>query len=292
MTPFSADALLAVLQVFYTPVSAATLARAFNERPAYFAGGCLGGDSGTLLILGDGRVFALIDPSTSSWRVTQLQAPALIADSAAPPDPGTGRSFDPTVILAFLAYWSTQPGVDPSVGSDPNYWLGRITQTGGLGDDNQQYWIDRFHGIGGDTPDGLALEPGPLTAATFTIPGSGRDPQSNETLVSDQLGALDGAGPQLDSVAAVVTANDPAAAAAALNDSSLDDASAANDGGNAATQGEGIDDIAGATTGQRGAVNDNRSTYNDDPPPDLTPTDPGPPPERPGPGEPGGPPAA
>jgi hypothetical protein len=66
VTPFDPVALVAMLNVFYPVVSATTLAQARAERWSYFAGGTLGGDSGTLLTLGDGRTFALITPVFAS----------------------------------------------------------------------------------------------------------------------------------------------------------------------------------------------------------------------------------
>lgn len=53
---------------------------------------------------------------------------------------GTGGGYDDQAILATIATWAQMPGANPSLARDPNYWLGRIKQTGGLRADNLQYW--------------------------------------------------------------------------------------------------------------------------------------------------------
>lgn len=56
--------------------------------------------------------------------------------------PATGRTSDDSAILAQIAQWAQEPGADPSLAANPNYWLGRIKQTGGLGQDNLKFWHD------------------------------------------------------------------------------------------------------------------------------------------------------
>lgn len=60
------------------------------------------------------------------------------------------RSSDPGYIKGYLGQWAKLPGANPSLTNDPNYWVGRISQTGGLGDDNTQYWQDKALGKGQD----------------------------------------------------------------------------------------------------------------------------------------------
>lgn len=53
-----------------------------------------------------------------------------------------GRTSDDQKILGRIAAWSQQAGSNPSLKNDPNYWLGRIKQEGGLGSDNDAYWAN------------------------------------------------------------------------------------------------------------------------------------------------------
>jgi hypothetical protein len=47
--------------------------------------------------------------------------------------------------MSVLNSWADQPGVNPSIRNDPNYWMTRINQTGGLGQDNLDYWNGLAH---------------------------------------------------------------------------------------------------------------------------------------------------
>ncbi len=53
-----------------------------------------------------------------------------------------GRTTDPTRIKQEIGLWAAMPGADPSLANDPDYWVRRILETGGLGADNSQYWQD------------------------------------------------------------------------------------------------------------------------------------------------------
>ena len=55
---------------------------------------------------------------------------------AAPSAPGGGGGS----ILDQIAQWSQMPGSNPSLRTDPNYWLRRITETGGLNAGHTAYW--------------------------------------------------------------------------------------------------------------------------------------------------------
>lgn len=61
--------------------------------------------------------------------------------------PATGGSAssptsrtDTNYILGKIGEWSKLPGANPSLANDPNYWLRRILETGGLGSDNEAFW--------------------------------------------------------------------------------------------------------------------------------------------------------
>lgn len=79
------------------------------------------------------------------------QDPALAPPSqgglgAAPFTPG-GSHQDPAYVDSFIAHMGQQPGVNPSVKNDPNYWKGKIS-SGELGTD-QNYWSQKMM-----TPEG------------------------------------------------------------------------------------------------------------------------------------------
>lgn len=66
-----------------------------------------------------------------------------------PPAGGTGQpvvppsgqfSKDPNYIRLIVKSWGQQPGVNPSIINDPDYWVQAITNSGGLGPTNLAYW--------------------------------------------------------------------------------------------------------------------------------------------------------
>lgn len=61
--------------------------------------------------------------------------------------PSGGSLSDPNYASQLIAYYGNQPGVNPSVKNDPNYWAGRIA-SGAFGND-QAYLVQRFM-----TPEG------------------------------------------------------------------------------------------------------------------------------------------
>ncbi len=65
---------------------------------------------------------------------TQPQSPTSSATS--------GGSMDDAAILAQIGKWAAMPGADPTLANDPQYYLRRIKETGGLRADNLQYWQD------------------------------------------------------------------------------------------------------------------------------------------------------
>ncbi len=82
-------------------------------------------------------------------------------DASAPPSLTATRTMDDATILAQIAAWSKLPGANPSLANDPNYWLGRIKDTGGLATDNAAYW------------QGLAMRPEGAPEGGVASAGSG-----------------------------------------------------------------------------------------------------------------------
>lgn len=73
------------------------------------------------------------------------EAQAYAASHATTPDgarPTGGALTDPAYAARYVAWAGTQPGVNPSVKNDPNYWIGRFT-SGAFGND-QEYALQRM----------------------------------------------------------------------------------------------------------------------------------------------------
>jgi hypothetical protein len=77
-----------------------------------------------------------------------------MADNAFPTDAQgwagyQGNPQDPQALAAYVQFLSQQPGADPSLASDPNYWIQKISETGGVssqtakGENNTGYWMGR-----------------------------------------------------------------------------------------------------------------------------------------------------
>lgn len=89
-------------------------------------------------------------PSTSftnTSTVTPPLAPPTTPGGLAGPPPANGNFTDPNYASAFVQYYANQPGANPSLKNDPNYWIGKIT-SGELGAD-PNYIIGKFM-----TPEG------------------------------------------------------------------------------------------------------------------------------------------
>lgn len=102
-------------------------------------------------------LYAMFMPNTPSTTTTTTTSPI----------PATGRTSDQTAILAQIAQWAGMPGADPSLASDPMYWFTRITQTGGLGQDNLQFWQDASVG-----PNAYFRNPNREKAAPTSVAGT------------------------------------------------------------------------------------------------------------------------
>lgn len=55
---------------------------------------------------------------------------------------GYSGAYGDANMLDQIKKWSQMPGADPSLASNPNYWLGAIKEKGGLNANNLQYWQD------------------------------------------------------------------------------------------------------------------------------------------------------
>lgn len=93
------------------------------------------------------------DPYYSGWQQQfptdpNAQAPAVgpqLGQPSSSPSAGGkptfgGNRFDPGYINSALQYYASQPGANRSLTNDPGYWSRRISETGGLGPDNFDYW--------------------------------------------------------------------------------------------------------------------------------------------------------
>jgi hypothetical protein len=89
--------------------------------------------------------------------------------------------MDDAQILAQVAQLAKLPGANPSMATDPQYWLRRIKETGGLGSDNLEYWKGlgmRPEGApegggpggGGMPTSGFGAAPNPYQIPTFQTP--------------------------------------------------------------------------------------------------------------------------
>ncbi len=94
--------------------------------------------------------------------------------------PPTLNIHDPASVKAYVAYYASQPGANPSLTRDPTYWEGKIS-SGELGAD-PNYIIDKFM-----TPEGApaggggAANPGALPETPFGGIGSTPSPYVNPT---------------------------------------------------------------------------------------------------------------
>ncbi len=78
-------------------------------------------------------------------------APGLSSTSSGTAPTG-GNPTDPTYVAAAVKWLSQQPGADPTLASDPNYWAQKIISTGGWdGAGNTGYWTTRSKAGAGNT---------------------------------------------------------------------------------------------------------------------------------------------
>lgn len=87
--------------------------------------------------------------------------------------PGTtGNIQDPTYARSLIDYYGSQPGADPSLKNDPNYWMGKLT-SGTFGSD-QNYAIHKMQNGWKETPGasfaGMSGGAGPATWSSVPLP--------------------------------------------------------------------------------------------------------------------------
>jgi hypothetical protein len=127
---------------------------------------------------------------------------------------------DPAYVAKFVQYLSQQPGADPTLAYDPNYWIGKITETGGVTSsvagkapgegDNIGYWSGRSKQGAGDAggaagggqgaPGGFSYSPSAFVSGPFGQYAL-KEAQNavNSNLFSRGLGLSTGAGKDLAS---------------------------------------------------------------------------------------------
>lgn len=81
--------------------------------------------------------------------------------TGSPNDP-TANLSDPKVAALLVQYWATQPGANPSLTNDPNYWIQKIT-SGELGTD-KNYIISKFLTPEGANAGGFGAPPAPYAS--------------------------------------------------------------------------------------------------------------------------------
>lgn len=97
-----------------------------------------------------------------------------------PTDGAANLRLNDNYILSNISEWAKMPGANPSLANDPNYWLKRIKETGGLGNDNLAYW----RGLG-MRPEGAPEGGGGAPPPTFNQPPSAPAVGGNPNVFSD-----------------------------------------------------------------------------------------------------------
>lgn len=86
-----------------------------------------------------------LPPSPPDWAppvITPGPTSSPTGSPTTPTVPSGGNLKDPTYVDALIAYWAGQPGANPSLSRDPNYWRNKIL-SGELGPD-EKYIISKF----------------------------------------------------------------------------------------------------------------------------------------------------
>lgn len=102
-------------------------------------------------------------PEAQAYSQQQTASNATKNATTTGPSLSSTRSSDPATIRAQVAQWASMPGADPSLASDPDYWVNTIIKDGGLGTDNSQYWQDASVG-----PNAFFNNPGRDSGSTNT----------------------------------------------------------------------------------------------------------------------------
>lgn len=122
------------------------------ENPGVVAG-WLNGTQGNLQNLYAG----IAGSDEAKAYAARSQAPAAPSTPATPSAPSGGNFRDPSYAAQFVSYYANQPGANPSLRNDPNYWIGKIT-SGELGTD-PNYIVSKFM-----LPEGAPAGGGPSSA--------------------------------------------------------------------------------------------------------------------------------
>lgn len=84
------------------------------------------------------------DPYYAEWWAANkdagFPAPQAATGTSTTLPSGGARTTDPAQIRAWVDWVAGAADADPSLKADPDYWVRRITETGGLGSDNLEYW--------------------------------------------------------------------------------------------------------------------------------------------------------
>lgn len=109
-----------------------------------------------------------------------------------------GNPTDPSAVAQYVQYLSQQPGADPTLASDPNYWIGKITDTGGLTSGNVGYWNNRSMAGAGNSGGGgggglNSALPGALEGFSQFSQTGGYSPQDLQSIRDQAVAANQGA---------------------------------------------------------------------------------------------------
>ncbi len=115
-------------------------------------------------------------PVNTAPTVAQIQLPQPAAPAAAPApsagaQPSGGSINDPGYLNSLIAWAATQPGVNPSVIRDPNYWVSAAPRFNG----DQGYFVQRMFTPEGPPEGSSAPAAAPAaapTAAPAAVPGA------------------------------------------------------------------------------------------------------------------------
>lgn len=158
-------------------------------------------------------------PAGQHWDANMAN---FVPDAAPTPTPGgqvgsAGGGND--ALLAQIAQWASMPGADPSLASNPNYWVDAISSRGGLTDANRQYWQDA--GVGpsaffrNPNREGGGAQPAAAAAPAAPAQGGGGGsvgPNSGTNAYNEQMRQI--LLQQIRGLSAPTTAEDPEVAPA------------------------------------------------------------------------------
>lgn len=144
------------------------------------------------------------DPQTETWSAGTTPTQGF--------KPGGGSINDPAYLSQLVAYYGTQPGSNPSVSRDPNYWIGAAPRFGG----DEAEFIRRMMSPEGPPEGGTASAGGGAASAPggggsdlssflmqLLMRGNGNSTDPARTALLGRMNAL------MDQYSQPVTADDP-----------------------------------------------------------------------------------